>query len=237
MTTWGPEPAEIVLLHDGLGSVEQFNTFPAALHQATGKSVMAYDRPGHGQSTPVPDRPWPVTWLQTEADRLMALQASLGIEQPTVVGHSDGGSIALVHAARYPDAVASVVAIASHCFVEDICFDKITGMRDDARVWAGALKAFHRDPAAIFEAWSGVWVSDAFRRWDIRPDLGSIVVPTLVMQGSEDEFATPAMVNETVAAVGANAAPSVIEGGRHLLPQRSETEVVEAITSFLSKLA
>ncbi len=235
VTTWGTSPAEIVLLHDGLGSIAQFGSFPAALHEATGKSVMAYDRPGHGQSTPRPTGPWPTDWLSVEAARLNLVLDELASPQPTLIGHSDGGSIALLHAAAHPESINRIIAIASHSYVEEICFDKIAGMVSDSRVWIEALKPFHGDSSALFRAWSGVWTSTEFRSWDIRPLLRSVAAPSLIVQGSKDEYATSAMIAETVNAIGGNASAAVVDNGRHLLPQRNESEVVQLVASFLTK--
>lgn len=235
ITTWGSEPAEIVILHDGLGSIEQFKSFPVALHLATDKSVMAYDRPGHGASRPNPAGPWPQNWLQIEAERFHKLLKALAIDEPVVVGHSDGGSIALLHAAAEPAAVSGVVAIACHSYVEDVCFEKIFGMRKDSRLWTGALKNFHSNPSALFDAWSGRWTSSEFRSWDIRTQIGSIVAPTLIVQGERDEYATDAMATGTAAAIGGNAECVLVAGGKHLLPQQDEQTTVELIASFAKR--
>ena len=101
------------MLHDGLGSIAQWRDVPGRIADRLGVGVMAYDRPGHGASTPVPSGPWPADWLSHEADRLASLLRELEVQQPLLVGHSDGGSISLIHAATGGD-VAGVVALAPH---------------------------------------------------------------------------------------------------------------------------
>ena len=222
--TWGDGPAEIVLLHDGLGSIAQWNDVPERIAAHTGATVMAYDRPGHGAAEPVPDGPWPTEWIRHNAKLLGDLLA--GTDRPMLVGHSDGGSIALLFAAMYPDRVSAVLSIAAHSFVEPICRDAIVGMRANTAGIVGGLGRFHAHPAELFEAWSGVWVSADFQSWDIRPELGAIVVPTVVAQGSSDEYATAAMVYDTVAAIGPNAAAHFIADRGHLVHYEDPDSVV-----------
>ena len=92
----------LVLLHEGLGSVGLWRGFPQALHEATGRRVVAFSRFGHGRSDP-PRAPRTPAFFHEEAeDVLPALLAALDAPEPVLVGHSDGASIALVHAARHP---------------------------------------------------------------------------------------------------------------------------------------
>lgn len=228
--TWGDGPAEIVLAHDGLGSIGQWRDVPERVHDATGKTVQAYERAGHGTSTPVPAGPWPADWLHREAAVLAALLDDVAVERPLLVGHSDGGSIALLAAASGIPC-AGVLALAAHSWVEQVCVDAIAAMRvAPDRIIAG-LGRHHEHPAALFEAWSGVWTSAAFRAWDIRPLLGSVDVPVTIAQGDADEYATPGHVAETVAAIGRNADGMLIPGLGHLLHHQDANLVIELISS------
>ena len=122
---WPGAGRPIVLLHEGLGSVGLWRGFPAALAGATGRRVIAYSRHGHGRSGP-PPRPRTPDFFREEAlDVLPALLREWGIEEPLLVGHSDGASIALVHAAHHP--VEGLVLMAPHVFVEDIT---VAGIRE-----------------------------------------------------------------------------------------------------------
>ena len=107
---WGDGPAEIVVLHDGLGSIRQWRDLPAQMHATTGRTVLAYDRAGHGSSTPVPTGPWPADWLHTEAELLAQLLDEVAVAEPLLVGHSDGGSISLLTAAAEQERVAALEA-------------------------------------------------------------------------------------------------------------------------------
>jgi pimeloyl-ACP methyl ester carboxylesterase len=237
---WGDGPAEIVLLHDGLGSIAQWRGVPAALAATTGRTVMAYDRPGHGQSTPIPSGPWPADWLHREADRLAGLLSgdAVAVENPLLVGHSDGGSIALLYAAalgvgdHIGQRIRGLLTLAAHSWVEQTCFDAIAGMRANPVQIVAGLARSNAKPAALFEAWSGVWVSDEFRRWDVRPLLSTIVAPTLVVQGRNDEYASDEHAVETAAAVGRNARWRLLDDVGHLLHHQDPDLVVDVVAEF-----
>lgn len=229
LATWGGGPAEIVMLHDGLGSIPQWRDLPARIAEATGATVMAYERPGHGASTPVPAGAWPADWLHAEAARLDALLDHLGSDRPLLVGHSDGGSAALIHAATRPGRARGLVSLAAHSFVEPICSRAIATMREGRAPIVAGLSRSHDHPDAVFEAWSAVWVSEEFSRWDIRPILGGIDVPTVVAQGERDEYGTSAMVTATVAAIGPMARPVLLAGLGHLLHHQDPGTVADLV--------
>lgn len=233
---WGDRPAGIVLLHDGLGSIAQWRDVPARIATRTGSGVVAYDRAGHGRSRPVPSGPWPADWMHREADVLAALLDELAITSPLLVGHSDGGSIALLHAATEPDRCAGLVAIAAHTWVEQVCVDAIAAMRARPEPIVAGLARAHDAPAAVFEAWSGSWTSDAFRSWDIRDQLATIECPTLVVQGDADEYATDAQVTATVDAIGDNASAMRLDGIGHVVHHQAPDLVVDIVADFHSQL-
>jgi len=235
--TWGTGDTTIVLLHDGLGSIDQWRGLPADLATSLDATVVAYDRVGHGSSTPLPVGPWPVDWMHTEARRLIDLVDLLGWGDPIFVGHSDGGSIALLAASIAPTRPRAVVALAAHSYVEDVCVDAITAMRQQRERFVGGLSRFHRSPEAVFDAWSGAWVSSAFRSWDIRDQLGAIEAPTLIIQGDEDEYGTTAMATDTAAAVGESGCRCVLlPGVGHLVHHQAPSAIVELVEGHLGPL-
>lgn len=234
--TWGSGAPEIVLLHDGLGSIANWGDVPGRIAAETGTTVMAYDRPGHGASTPVPDGPWPTEWLRHNAASLGDLLAAHGAERPMLVGHSDGASIALLHAAARPDDVRGVLSIAAHTWVEPVCSAAIVEMREKAAGIVWGLARAHANPTELFEAWSGVWVSDDFQPWDVRPELSAIIAPTIVAQGTNDEYATDAMVHETVAAIGDIARAHFIDDRGHLVHYEDPDPVVALAVDLWNEL-
>lgn len=232
--TWGDGSPELVMLHDGLGSITQWGTLPERLHRELSMTVLAYDRAGHGASRPRAGGAWPSDWMHTEARRLGRLLDASAAGAPLLVGHSDGASIALLHAADRPRDVAAVVALAPHSHVEVVCVAAISGMRRHRAPLVAALARHHEDPSGLFDAWSGAWVSAGFASWDIRARLGEIIVPVLVVQGDADEYATPAMLTDTAAAIGPACDARLLPGLGHLLHREAPDTIVELVASFVS---
>ncbi len=244
--TWGSGPPEIILLHDGLGSIPQWRSVPGDVAAQTGRTVLAYERAGHGESTPIPTGPWPTAWLHHEAAVLGQLIVAVGASRPILVGHSDGGSTALIHAAQISAAQpsasqpaaaqpAALLALAPHSWVEDICFESIMGMRANRTAIVAGLARHHRDPEAIFEAWSGVWVSDDFRTWDIRPELIAISIPAVIAQGADDAYASDDQAHLTAAAVGSNAESLIVAGVGHIMHHDDADLVAGLIADFVER--
>lgn len=231
--TWGTGAPEIVMLHDGLGSVAQWRSVPADLANRTGLTVMAYDRAGHGSSIPVPSGPWPADWLHREAEVLAALLGLVGARDPVLVGHSDGGSIAAILAAAQPTSCRQLALLAAHTWVETATVREIERMRATPSPIVAALRRFHDRPEELFEAWSGVWVSEEFARWDIRALVADIEVPTIVIQGAHDEYATDAHAFETSGAIGSNARPVLLPDLGHLLHHQAPDVVAELVAGFV----
>jgi pimeloyl-ACP methyl ester carboxylesterase len=191
----------IVLLHEGLGCVAMWRDFPQALAQATGARVVAYSRYGYGQSTPLPALARNVRnarFMHDEAiETAPQVFEKLGIEKPFLVGHSDGGSIALIYAATYPSAVSGVAVMAPHCFVEDISVASIQQARAAFQTTdlQQRLSKYHSDAAATFYGWNDVWLSAEFRQWNITALLSAITCPVLGIQGENDEYGTMAQID------------------------------------------
>lgn len=192
-----------VLLHEGLGSVSLWRDFPHKLAQRTGARVLTYSRAGYGQSTPHPPgarNVYDARYMHTEAKvTLPRLLAALNVSRPHLVGHSDGGTIALIFAATFPEALTSVVAMAPHCFVEEISTRSIAQARrsfESAPDLSARLSKHHRDPEATFYGWNDVWLSSEFGRFDITALLPAIRVPVLAVQGEDDAYGTMRQIDE-----------------------------------------
>ncbi|KXJ63230.1 alpha/beta hydrolase [Achromobacter xylosoxidans] len=188
----------IVFLHEGLGSVSMWKDWPVQVCEAAGCRGLVYSRYGYGRSTARPkDDAWPVDFMHREAhDVLPALLEVLGVnarrDKPVLFGHSDGGSIALLYAARYPDAVAGVIAAAPHILVEDVSVTSIAAARrayleSDLRARLGR---HHQDVDSAFWGWNDIWLNPEFRAWNIEDDLSRIACPVLAIQGTGDEYGT-----------------------------------------------
>ena len=188
-----PHPP-VVFLHEGLGSIGVWKDFPARFCLANGLRGLVFSRYGYGRSTPRPHgERWPMDFMERQAhDVLPALLRQLGINRPWLFGHSDGASIALLYAAAHGDQLSGVVVMAPHIMVEEIGLGAIRQARE--AYLAGPLRErlarHHADVDSAFWGWNDVWLSPAFRGWDIRAALGGIGVPLLAIQGEGDEYGT-----------------------------------------------
>jgi pimeloyl-ACP methyl ester carboxylesterase len=190
----GAEPA-LVFLHEGLGSVALWRDFPARLAQATGRRALTYSRAGHGFSD-VPDAARTPGFMHDEAlDVLPQLLRVAGIEQPVLVGHSDGGSIALIYASAHP--VSALVLLAPHVFVEDVTVASIEEARSVFEITnlGERMGRYHRDPERTFRLWNDIWLAPAFRDWNIEDVLSGVTAPTLLIQGAHDQYGTLAQID------------------------------------------
>jgi pimeloyl-ACP methyl ester carboxylesterase len=186
-----PHPV-VVFLHEGLGSVAMWKDFPARFCATHGLRGFVFSRYGYGRSTPRPHAEhWAPDFMQRQATEVLpALFAAAGIARPWLFGHSDGGSIALLHAAAFD--CAGIVTVAPHLFVEDVSVTSIAQARvayetTDLRA---RLARYHDDPDSAFYGWNDVWLSPAFRRWNIEAAIASIACPILAVQGVDDEYGT-----------------------------------------------
>jgi pimeloyl-ACP methyl ester carboxylesterase len=230
-----PGPA-IVLLHEGLGSLAMWKAFPEQLAQATGRCVFAYSRQGYGgsggSSRHEPD------YMHVEARAFLpALLAAAGIEQPILLGHSDGASIALLYAAAHPDDVAGLILEAPHVFVEPMTVDAITvtGPVFETTDMRAKLGRYHRDVDAVFWGWRDIWLDPRFRAWNIEAGLEAIACPTLMIQGLDDEYGSTEQLDAIMARVPA-AEVLMLEACGHS-PHRDQVErVLEASAASVAAL-
>lgn len=182
----------LVFLHEGLGSIRQWRDFPQRLAQATGCRALVYSRYGYGQSDVLREDRAGVDFMHREAlESLPALLEALALERPILVGHSDGASIALIHAGA-GHAVHALALMAPHVFVEPICVESIrkAAQAFDGTDLAQKLGKYHRDPAKTFHLWADAWLDPAFLDWNIEEYLPRIDRPLMAIQGEDDEYGT-----------------------------------------------
>jgi len=189
----------LVFLHEGLGSIRQWRDFPAKLAAASGCRALVYDRYGYGQSDVLTEKRRTVRFMHDEAlNALPEMLAALKVENPILVGHSDGASIALIHAGAGHGA-RGIVAMAPHVFIEPICISSIREATHtfETTDFAEKLGRYHRDARKTFYGWADVWLDPQFGGWDIRDDyLPGVRCPVLAMQGFDDEYGTMAQLDE-----------------------------------------
>lgn len=228
----------IVFLHEGLGCIGMWRDFPAALCRRTGLPGVVYDRWGHGGSAPRAGTR-PASYLHDEArETLPELLDRLGLVRPVLFGHSDGATIALLHAAACPDNTAAIVCEAAHVFVEALT---LQGIREAVAAYHGAglrrrLARHHGEQTdAVFAGWHGCWLAPSFAAWNIEAELPRIVCPALIVQGEADEYGTPAQVAAIMRGVRGPAEQALLPGCGHV-PHREAAEAVLALSAdFLAR--
>jgi pimeloyl-ACP methyl ester carboxylesterase len=236
----GSKLAPIVFLHEGLGSVAMWRDWPAQVCAATGRAGWLYSRRGYGSSDSIADvrgagRLAPDYMHREALEVLPQLLPKLGIDRPVLLGHSDGGSIALIHAAHHD--VAACLVMAPHVIVEEISTQSIAKAREayESGDLRERLRRYHADVDSAFWQWNDVWLSEAFRAFDIRPECRMIRSPVLAIQGAEDPYGTRRQIDEI--------APTLGRFEQHLLarcghsPQRDRPdETRELVAQFLAPL-
>lgn len=257
----GPEDrAPLLFLHEGLGSVAMWQSrghhWPEELCAATGRAGWMYSRRGYGWSDPIPDVRGPSRWqgkwrvgrhppdyMHIEAWRVLPrVMERLNIRNPVLIGHSDGASIALLYASRHR--TSACVAIAPHVFVEDLSLRSIASARDlflapprppdsgSSKGLRERLIRFHADVDNAFWQWNDVWLSDAFRTFDIRSECGDIKAPLLAIQGRDDAYGTLRQIHEIAAAAPQAQTVELLDCGHS--PHRDQpAALTNAIVRFL----
>jgi pimeloyl-ACP methyl ester carboxylesterase len=236
---WGPGPGEtptLVLLHEGLGCVALWRDFPEALVAATGCGVFAYSRFGYGGSDPV-TLPRPMSYVHDEALAVLPrVLDTAGVRRAVLIGHSDGGSIAAIHAGAVQDAhVLGVVLIAAHFFVEEINIASIAGIKGsyeqgDLR---SRLSRYHRDVAVAFRGWNDAWLDPRFRAFDITDYVARIRVPVLALQGAEDPYGTAEQLRVLERVAWCPVETRLIAGARHTPHLEAKQATLAAIMPFV----
>ena len=227
----------LVFLHEGLGSIRQWRDFPAKVAAATGRRALVYDRYGYGDSDVLREEKRTVRFMHDEGlISLPSLFSELRIENPILIGHSDGASISLIHAGA-GHAVRGVVAMAPHVFIEPLCLRSIDKAAEafEKTDFGVKLARYHRDARKTFYGWADVWLDPKFKGWDIRGEyLKGIRCPVLGIQGFDDVYGTMAQLDELHRL--ANAQLLKLERCGHAPFKDQPEEVLSAIVSFVEKL-
>jgi pimeloyl-ACP methyl ester carboxylesterase len=234
----GRDGAEIVMLHEGLGSVSMWRDFPRQVAAATGRDVLVYSRHGYGRSAPHRGA-LSVRFMHDEALVVLPqLLDALGVRRPILLGHSDGASIALVHAGGSGREVAALILLAPHVMVEDLSVASIAAAREayDRGDLRARLARHHDDVDGAFRGWNDIWLSPEFRGWTIEEYLPRVACPVLAVQGEDDEYGTMEQVDRIARAV-ADVEVLKLPGSRHSPHRDRPAEVLEAIKRFVARVA
>jgi pimeloyl-ACP methyl ester carboxylesterase len=228
----------LVFLHEGLGSVALWRDFPAQLAARTGASALVYSRRGYGKSDRL-EAPRNVDYMHEEAlSVLPALLRELRISDPILIGHSDGASIALIHAGsgRWP--VRALVLEAPHVFVEDVTVASIAQAKATYRATdlGSRLARYHDDPGHAFWGWNDIWLDPAFRSWAIEEYLPGVRCPVLAIQGAADEYGTLAQLDAIERGVSGRFERLVLADCKHT-PHRDQLALtLEAMAGFIERI-
>ncbi len=227
----------IVMLHEGLGSVAMWKDFPHRVAHAANRDVVVYSRAGYGRSAPA-TLPYGVRYMHDEA--LVALPRLLdacGIVRPILLGHSDGGSIALIHAAAAGRPVAGLALMAPHVIVEDVSIASIAAAKVAWRTTdlRARLSRYHDDVDRAFIGWNDIWLHPDFRAWNIEALVRDVRCPVLAIQGEDDEYGTMDQI-ERIARLAPDVELVRLADCRHS-PHRDQPEaVLEALVRFVDRL-
>ncbi|MGD9166900.1 MAG: alpha/beta hydrolase [Syntrophobacterales bacterium] len=229
----------LVFLHEGLGSIEMWHDFPEVLLEKTGCNGLLYDRWGHGRSDPL-DGKRTLRYVHDEAlDSLPDVLRRCEVDDSVLIGHSDGGSIALIFAAEYSERVRGIITEAAHVFVEEITLE---GIKDALEVYRSTdlkekLARYHGDNTErIFRAWHETWLQPEFKSWNIEDCLPKIKCPVLVIQGEDDQYGTIAQVEAIAHQVAGPAKPLLIPDCAHIPHKEATDRVIKEMTEFILKL-
>jgi pimeloyl-ACP methyl ester carboxylesterase len=227
----------LVLLHEGLGSVSMWKDFPDLLAAATGRCVLVYSRYGYGASTELGE-PRSIDYMHREAlAALPQLLAGLNVERPVLVGHSDGASIAIIHAGS-GHAVAGLVLLAPHVFVEDLTIRGIAAARRSFETTglADKLARYHDHPQTMFRGWNDIWLKPEFRDWNIEACVENIRAPMMLIQSISDPYGTLAQIDAIARRACVPVEKQLFAGGSHSPHVDCRDETIGAIRRFVDSL-
>ena len=238
----GPRPPEaptIVMLHEGLGCVGLWGTFPDRLAAATGAGVFVYSRANYGKSSSG-QLPRSVDFMHQEAlDVLPRVLAAIGFQRGVLFGHSDGASIATIYAGSVQDhRVRGLVLMAPHFFTEEMGLAQILRIKEDYESGnlREKLKRWHDDVDSAFYSWNGPWLDPEFRDWDITEALGYIRVPILVVQGADDQYGTIKQVEAAQQECYCPVETATLSGVRHSPHRDAPDLALDTAAAFINRL-
>ncbi|MCC6000912.1 MAG: alpha/beta fold hydrolase [Pararhodobacter sp.] len=239
---WGPAPdaaPTIILLHEGLGCLGLWRDFPERLVAATGFGVFAYSRAGYGQSDPA-DLPRPLDYMTHEAvDVLPQVLDAAGFQRGILMGHSDGATIAAIFAGSVPDhRVRGLVLMAPHFFTEPMGLQSIAEARAayDKGDLRDRMARWHRDADHTFRGWNGAWLDPAFAAWNVAEVIDYLRIPTLAIQGVQDQYGTLAQIEVLQDRSYAPVDTVILDDCRHSPHQEQTQAVLDAVAEFAARL-
>lgn len=234
-----PNRPTIVFLHDSLGCISLWRDFPERVGALTQCNVLVYDRQGYGKSCGFSYTKRDNHYLELEADILHQLLDYWNVEQPILFGHSDGGSIALLTAAKYPEKIRVIITEGAHVFVEDIT---IEGIKEAIQLYETTnlktkLEKYHgSNTEAMFWAWANTWTTEEFRSWNIEHFLPAIQCPSMIIQGEKDEYGSLKQVASITEKVSGITETFIIPNTGHSPHKENPEVVLEQVITYIGHL-
>lgn len=239
---WGPPPSKaptIVMLHEGLGCLALWRDFPKRVAEVTGMGVFAFSRPGYGQSDPV-DLPRPLDFMTREATGFLPrLLDAIGFERGILFGHSDGATVAAIHAGSVEDfRVRGLILMAPHFFTEPMGLAAIAEAKtayDSGELKAKMMK-YHRNPDVAFRGWNDTWLDPKFKSWNVAEVIDYFRIPCLAIQGRDDQYGTLDQIEVIEERSYAPVDPVVIDNCRHAPHLEQPQAVLDAVAEYAARL-
>ncbi|MEW7291873.1 alpha/beta fold hydrolase [Aquimarina sp. 2304DJ70-9] len=229
----------IIFLHDSLGCIKLWRNFPEQIKEKTGCNVLSYDRQGYGKSEAFTASKRSNDYLKKEAEILGKIIDQLQLSHVVLFGHSDGGSIALLTAALYPERIAGIITEGAHVFVEK---ETIQGIQEAVKAYMNTnlkdkLHKYHGNKTEdVFRMWTETWLSNTYQSWNIEEYLSMITCPSLIIQGEKDEFGTIDQVNAITQKTSGDSNALIIPNIGHTPHKESPEIVVKETTAFINNL-
>jgi len=230
---------EIIFLHESLGCIDHWKDFPQKLGQVSHCNILIYDRQGYGKSDPFLSLNRRKDYMETEADVLHRILEICKIDKAILFGHSDGGTIALIAASKYPDKISGVITEGAHVFVEEKTLEGIRKAVDSFNTTGmkNKLKKYHGDKTdTVFQVWTETWLSGDFRTWNIESFLPGIKCPCLIIQGENDMYGSNKQVESIINGVNGITEKLIIPGAGHSPHQESRELTLSRSKEFIEKL-
>ncbi|KAA3638870.1 MAG: alpha/beta hydrolase [Bacteroidetes bacterium] len=231
----------LIFLHEGLGSIPQWKDFPDEIALRTGLDVLLYERTGYGQSSPMTEQR-EIDYLHIEAEQLSTLVDHLAIPSYILIGHSEGGTIALIHAGENPAGLVKVITLSANVFHESKITKGILKVRqkfcEDNSKLRKALEGFHKNKTSqIFFAWSDTWTADWFGKFNVEESILRIKIGILAMHGNEDEYTSPEQIKRIEKCTKGPIRTFILNDCGHHPHFQQREKVLKYIVQFLSDVA
>lgn len=229
----------IILLHDSLGSIDLWGTFPLSLAEATGRTVIAYDRLGFGRSSARDKRPSP-NFVREEAEIYFPfIKKGLGVLDFLLFGHSVGGGMAITIASHFQKECKAVITESAQAFVEDLTIKGIQVAKEKFKdqIAVEKLNKLHGEKTRwVLDAWIEVWLSPEFADWSLKEELPQVKCPVLIIHGDKDEYGSRAFPEMISRLTGGKSQLELMADCGHIPHREKKDAVLSLVKTFVEAI-